>query len=295
VKAHLRICLTALVLSGCQTVPELPSSQQFRFLLTFDDGPSIRKTDNPTLEILEQLAHNNVQPGIKGIFFVQTRNRNGGGTPEGREVMRRIDAEGHLLGLHSGDPRGHVGHLRLTSERLNQTLIDGAEDIRSVTGRSPELVRPPGLAYNDETLALYQANGMRMLLSDVNARDGVIHIFNISFRRRSHLYAALRAMRASAIRGELPQIDDAVPIIVTFHDPNPFTARHFGEYLHILTEGAARAGLTLAAKPFYDTPVALKKTALLRAIAPVPTRIVASQPDGAHARPEALPGLAAEE
>jgi peptidoglycan/xylan/chitin deacetylase (PgdA/CDA1 family) len=285
IKVHLRICLTALVLSGCQTVPELsPLPQQFRFLLTFDDGPSVRKTDNPTFAILEQLAHNDVQPGIKGIFFVQTRNRNGGGTPAGREVMRRIDAEGHLLGLHSGDPRGHVGHLRLTQEQLSETLIHGAEDIRSVTGRAPDLVRPPGFTYNDETLALYQANGMRMLLSDVNARDGVIHIFNISFRRRSHLYAELRAIRASATRGELPQIDDAIPIIVTFHDPNPFTASHFGEYLHILTEGAARAGLTLAAKPFYDTPAALNKTALLRASAPTPTRIVASPPDSSELR-----------
>jgi hypothetical protein len=66
---------------------------------------------------------------------------------------------------------------------------------------------------------------------------------------------------------------------VTFHDPNLFTAGHFSEYLHILTEGAARAGLTLAAKPFYDAPAALSKTALLRAVAPAPARIVASQPN----------------
>jgi len=74
------------MLTGCQflsTAGEIapaPLPVQIRFLLTFDDGPSIQADDNPTLSILEQLAVNDVQPAIKAVFFVQTRNANGGGT-----------------------------------------------------------------------------------------------------------------------------------------------------------------------------------------------------------------------
>jgi peptidoglycan/xylan/chitin deacetylase (PgdA/CDA1 family) len=250
-------------------LPPLP--QQFRFLLTFDDGPSTL-ADNPTLAILAQLAHNDIQPGIKGIFFVQTRNRNGGGSDIGQGVLRRIHAEGHVIGLHSADARGHVGHLRMSIDELHRTLMHGKEDIRAITGHAPELIRPPYLAYSDTTLALYEANGYKMLLSDVHARDGVIHFFNISFRRRSHLRAELHAVRRHASRGGLPQVADSIPVVVTFHDVNPFTARRFGEYLRILVEEAADAGLPLAAKPFYDSAATLQQTAQHRAHAP--TRLV---------------------
>lgn len=265
-----RVVAAILLLTGCQTTPPAPLpplQQQFRFLLTFDDGPSTA-TDNPTLAILAQLANNDIQPGIKGIFFVQTRNRNGGGSDTGREVLRRMHAEGHVIGLHSADIRGHVGHLRMSVEQLHEMLVHGKEDIRAITGHAPELIRPPYLAYSDNTLALYEANGYKMLLSDVQARDGVIHFFNISFRRRSHLRSELRSIRQYASRGELPQVADAVPVIVTFHDVNPFTARRFGEYLRILVEEAADAGLPLAAKPFYDSAPTLQQTALHRTVAP---------------------------
>ena len=68
------------VLTGCQSLSasekaaSVTPSAKIRFLLTFDDGPSIQADDNPTLSILEQLAVNDVQPGIKAVFFVQTRN-----------------------------------------------------------------------------------------------------------------------------------------------------------------------------------------------------------------------------
>lgn len=266
----LRIVAATLFLTACQTTPPAPLpplQQQFRFLLTFDDGPSTA-TDNPTLAILAQLANNDIQPGIKGIFFVQTRNRNGGGSETGRGVLRRIHAEGHVIGLHSADTRGHVSHLRMSMEQLHETLVLGKNDIHAITGQAPELVRPPYFAYSDNTLALYEANGYKMLLSDVQARDGVVYFFNISFRRRSHLRSELHAIRQRASRGELMQVADTIPVIVTFHDVNPFTARRFGEYLHILVEEAADAGLPLAAKPFYDSAAALQQTALYRAVAP---------------------------
>lgn len=264
-------------LPGCQSLLQseepapAPLSVKIRFLLTFDDGPSIRAEANPTLSILEQLAVNDVQPGIKAIFFVQTRNANGGGTEAGKAIMRRTHDAGHVLGLHSASPRGHVGHTRMGSNELNQSLQDGIADIRNITGHDPEFVRPPFWAFTPQTQSLYAANRLNMLLSDVKANDGVIHLFNISFRRRSHIYSELSAVRAAIERNELEQAGCCVPVVVTFHDVNTFTASHFSEYLHILMEEAVKVGLLFADKPFYDATVDIGHMAMQRTQPPSPS------------------------
>src|SRR6185437_4519199 len=61
-----------------------------RVALTFDDGPTAGSTDR----ILDLLGEMNVKAG----FFVIGRNVEG--EPE---LLRRIDAEGHLVGNHTYD------------------------------------------------------------------------------------------------------------------------------------------------------------------------------------------------
>jgi len=65
-----------LMQAACRSVPPAAppaaDAPQIRFVLMFDDGPSIREPYNPTLAILDQLAANPVQPEIKALFFVQT-------------------------------------------------------------------------------------------------------------------------------------------------------------------------------------------------------------------------------
>ena len=60
------------------------------------------------VKVLRQLARNPVQQDVKAIFFVQTRHPKRGGSAEGRAMLAIEHAEGHLLGLHTGTPRGHV-------------------------------------------------------------------------------------------------------------------------------------------------------------------------------------------
>ena len=59
-------------------------------------------------------------------------------------------------------------------------------------------------------------------------------------------------MREKIAAGELPVVGGVIPLVVTFHDTNTYTAHHMQEYLRILTEEAANVGLVLAPKPFYD-------------------------------------------
>ena len=90
---------------GGKAYESTDSRLTLRFLLTFDDGPH-----RNTGKVLRQLARNPVQPGVKAIFFVQTRHPERGGSSEGRAMMTIEHAEGHLLGLHTGTLQGHVSH-----------------------------------------------------------------------------------------------------------------------------------------------------------------------------------------
>ena len=199
--------LALLLLCGCAG-PSLeqaralpPNATPARFLLTFDDGPSTWQPYNPTRAILDTLARNPVQPGIKAVFFLQTRDPRAGASEAGRALMRREHAEGHVLAVHSGSPRGHIDHMLLPDPELDRTLADAQSDIAAITGRAPDLVRPPFWNYDARTLAAYRRRGLHMLLTDVSANDGVIYFWNISLRRRSHIRTALAQVREQIAAG----------------------------------------------------------------------------------------------
>ncbi|MGH8737798.1 MAG: polysaccharide deacetylase family protein [Burkholderiales bacterium] len=263
--------LALMLLAGCagpslEQVRALPPNvYPARFLLSFDDGPSTWEPYNPTREILDTLARNPVQPGIKAVFFLQTRDSRAGASKAGRALMRREHAEGHVLAVHSGSPRGHIDHMLLPDAELDRTLADAEADIAAITGRAPDLVRPPFWNYDARTLAAYRKRGLHMLLTDVSANDGVIYFWNISLRRRSHIRNALAELRERIAAGALPVVGGVIPLVVTFHDTNTFTAHHMEEYLRILTGEAADVGLVLAPKPFYDDAAAIERAARVRA------------------------------
>lgn len=250
-------------------MPTAINREQFphpiRFLLTFDDGPSTLADWNPTLSILDDLANNPLQPGIKAIFFVQTRATDGGGTPKGRDILQREEKEGHLLAFHTATPR-HTNHRSLTPAELDQSLHDGIADITAIAGSAPKLVRPPFWNYDARTFAAYQAHGLSVLLTDLSANDGKIWGINFSLRRRGILRNQLIEVRDRIRSGSLPTVKGEIPIIVTFHDLNTFTARHLQEYLQILLDAAREVGLPTAAKSFYDDRADIERAALARTV-----------------------------
>lgn len=259
------LCLA--LLGGCGAPPArpvAPDAPPLRFLLTFDDGPSIRRDPNPTEQVLQALAANPVQAGIRAVFFVQTRAVNGGGTPTGRELMQRELALGHVLGFHTATP-GHSNHLGMSSETLRASLQAGLSDHAGL-GSTPRLVRPPMWAYDARTLGVYADAGLRALLTDVTANDGKIVWPNASPRRRQHLDYQMELLRPRVLAGKLPFVQDAIPVVVTFHDPNPFTAEHLVEYLGLLVDSARAQGLRVSERPFYGQGDDVEAIALARAV-----------------------------
>lgn len=235
-----------------------------RFLLTFDDGPDAGP-DGSTPLILRQLADNPIAPGIKAIFFVQTAHpRRGGGAP-GRAQMRATCEAGHLLAVHSGLVEGHVSHTRLSPTELAASLRAGEADIAAQCRHVAQLVRPPNWAYNEETEGVYERLGLGMLMADANARDGKIYGWHISLRRRSHMVSEMEQVKAAIGTRRLQPVNGVVPVVVTFHDTNDFTASHMTEYLQILVDAARENGLPLADPPFYTDTRAAERAALVRA------------------------------
>ena len=258
-------CIAAPIEMTPQTEQRLRGQAPIRFLLTFDDGPSASSFWNPTLTVLDSLADNPVQPNLKAVFFVHTGAPRAGNSDIGREVMRREHAEGQILGFHTAT-HWHTNHRSLSPLELDQSLSKGSADIAAITGAPPTLVRPPFWNYDKRVFAAYRQHGLHVLLTDLSANDGKVWGFNASPRRRAHFLRSMSEVRERIAAGELPTVDGVIPVVVTFHDLNRYTARHAREYLQILLDSAAATGVKLAEKPFYDDPAALQKAALARTV-----------------------------
>lgn len=258
-------CIAAPIEMTAQTETRLKAQAPVRFLLTFDDGPSASSFWNPSATVLDSLKVNPVQPDIKAVFFVQTRAPRAGNSDIGRGIMRREHAEGHILGFHTAT-HWHTNHRSLDPQALEQSLSNGTADIAAITGAAPTLLRPPFWNYDKRTFAAYQQHGLHVLLTDLSANDGKIWGFNASPRRRANMLRQLSEVRERIVLGEFSTVDGVIPVVVTFHDLNRYTARHTREYLQILLDSAAATGVRLAEKPFYDDPAALQKAALARTV-----------------------------
>lgn len=260
--------ISMVLLSACSSVaPPQPNPEiePIRFLLSFDDGPSASTSSNPTAQILDTLMDNPVQPEIKALFFVQTRAAAAGGSVQGQALLQRQQREGHLLGFHTATP-GHANHRFLSPAALEQSLKDGVSDLTAISGIAPRLVRPPFWNYDERTFEAYQAHGLRLLLTDLSANDGKTWGINGSLRRRSNLRDQLARAAQQINVGALPAVDGVIPVVVTFHDLNPYTARHMQEYLQILMDVAEDVGLATDKQPFYGNRDALQRAALRRAL-----------------------------
>lgn len=102
-------------------------SGQKLIAITFDDGPKA----STTTRLLDGLS----QRGVKATFFLI-----GAQIGENEDLVRRMAAEGHQIGIHTYD------HVKLTG--LSKTDFDGQVDrtrqiLKSLLGYDDFLLRPP--------------------------------------------------------------------------------------------------------------------------------------------------------
>lgn len=95
--------------------------------LTFDDGPYPPYT-NRLLDVLQA-------KGTRVTFFLVAEQ-----VQQYPELVRRMKAEGHTVGLHAFR---HRDYLKLTEEEKRKDLEQGKAVLRAVTGNDPVYWRPP--------------------------------------------------------------------------------------------------------------------------------------------------------
>jgi peptidoglycan-N-acetylglucosamine deacetylase len=96
--------------------------------LTFDDGPVAGKTEK-VLDVLKEY-------NIKASFFCIGKK-----VEQHPDLLRRIDAEGHLIGNHSYH-HGYTFDLQ-SSSMITKELADTDTVIASVINKKPRFFRPP--------------------------------------------------------------------------------------------------------------------------------------------------------
>lgn len=113
-------CAPAAVPAGGAAVPKLVA-------LTFDDGPR-RST---TTALLDGLA----QRGAKATFFLIGERLAGN-----EALVRRMDDEGHQIGIHSTTHRALTG---LDESRFRAEVDDTRTRLKEILGHNDFLLRPP--------------------------------------------------------------------------------------------------------------------------------------------------------
>jgi peptidoglycan/xylan/chitin deacetylase (PgdA/CDA1 family) len=126
VKALAAATLIAAMLAGGSAVAAQAADEPL-IGLTFDDGPSPQRTAF-VLDILKQ-------KGVKATFFLE-----GSHAEQYPDLVRRIQAEGHVIGNHSWD---HANFLEIGQAQQKQQIDRTNAAIQAATGTAPRLMRFP--------------------------------------------------------------------------------------------------------------------------------------------------------
>jgi peptidoglycan-N-acetylglucosamine deacetylase len=124
--------------------------------LTFDDGPG-----PSTPYVLDVLR----QHGVTATFFVV--GRNAAATPD---MLRRIVAEGHVLGDHTWSHNIPSAKTGWKASTLTREIEQTRQVIVTATGREPCLFRPPG-GITKGAHKVVRSVGLSMIIWSVDTRD----------------------------------------------------------------------------------------------------------------------------
>lgn len=109
-----------------RTITSLPTAEKV-VALTFDDGPYLPYTED-LLEVLQR-------EDVVATFFLVGKN-----AEHSPEVVRKINAAKHIIGLHS---YSHRDLLKLSRAEIQHELIQSKSIIQNIIGKEITLMRTP--------------------------------------------------------------------------------------------------------------------------------------------------------
>ncbi|MSW83728.1 MAG: polysaccharide deacetylase family protein [Actinobacteria bacterium] len=147
----------AAVSTAIRTAPYVSAAgaETKRVALTFDDGPSPY-----TRGILDTLA----RFGAHATFF----NLGYLVTPTTAATIRRVVAEGHVIGDHSWD---HTDFTKLPRAQVRAQLVRTNATLSATGAPPPRLFRPPYGAFNPSLLAQIRKAKMLTILWSIDTAD----------------------------------------------------------------------------------------------------------------------------
>ncbi|MBP6641933.1 MAG: polysaccharide deacetylase family protein [Flavobacteriales bacterium] len=137
-------------------IPHSVNLEKGTLALTYDDGPVPTHTE-AILDLLKS-------EGVRATFFCI-----GDRVLKHPELAKRIVAEGHVLGVHT---QGHSWRWGFMGKREALSEIERCvESIRSVTGKTPKLFRPPFGATSPNTAYAIHKSGLIPVAWDLRTFD----------------------------------------------------------------------------------------------------------------------------
>lgn len=139
-----------------------PGDKKKLVTLTFDDGPFPETTPR----VLDLLAKHNVH----ATFFVIGRYLDGEGerARASRDVLKKIDRAGHLIGNHTHD---HQLLSAVSHAQVLEQIDRGASSIENAIGKKPILFRPPFGELDDFGQEAVRTRGLDIILWSLEAKD----------------------------------------------------------------------------------------------------------------------------
>ena len=123
--------------------------------LTIDDGPH-SGTGDQLLDILKRER-------VRATFFVV-----GIRMKEQPDLIRRMIAEGHEVANHTFD---HIRLSKLEPDQIRREINDNDINFYRITGRHLDLLRPPGVNYNEKVLKVSKDLGYQTIDVNVISKD----------------------------------------------------------------------------------------------------------------------------
>jgi peptidoglycan/xylan/chitin deacetylase (PgdA/CDA1 family) len=236
------------------SAPQLARATR-NFLLTFDDGPDgankLGSGANLTEKVLDTLCERSVKAG----FFVQTAAENAAGkpfrgsAPIGQTLIKRMASDGHDVGIHTGGKKDHESHPSAhKAGRLENELTSAKAAIKTLTGTTPTMVRPPFGATKDTTLgvksadvkAVYSKLALSNTLWDIDADRGKKGKATTLADIEGNITDDLKLVAGRKWKGTTP-LDPT--IVVLLHDIRTTTAKNVGGIIdHIKKATTAVSG-----------------------------------------------------
>lgn len=164
----LSVILSSLTPLTADTVWSVDTTRK-QVAFTFDDGPK-PESSIPLIDMLEKLQ-------VRATFFVV-----GHEAQANIDLIKRLHEQGHEIANHT------TNHRRLTAlsdEEILSELEKTNAIIRSATGESPRLFRPPGGQFNTKVIQIAASLGLTVVLWDVNAGDYVLDVHRFPVKDES--------------------------------------------------------------------------------------------------------------